>query len=144
MSDPTTPAPATPAPAVPVAPPAPVAPAAAAPAAAATITIDDFKKVELRVGKVLECVKHPKADKLLILKMDMGDHTRQVCAGMAPYYPPEELVGKLVVICTNLAPRQLRGQESNGMMLAATDATNAERVIVLTVDKSVAPGSRIS
>jgi methionyl-tRNA synthetase len=133
MSEPTNPAP-TPAP----------APAPAAPAAPAHITIDDFAKVQLRVGKVLECRKHAKADKLLVMKVDIGTEVRQICAGMAPYYPPEELVGKLIVVCVNLAPRMLRGEESNGMMLAATDASDAGRVIFLSPEKGVAPGSKIS
>jgi methionyl-tRNA synthetase len=122
---------------------APPPAAASAPAAPVEvkITIDDFKKVELKIGRVLTCVKHPKADKLLILKVDLGAEQRQVLAGMAPYYPPEELVGKHVVICTNLAPRMMRGEESNGMMLAATDG---DKVFVLSVDKPVSPGSRVS
>jgi methionyl-tRNA synthetase len=128
-------------------PPAPSpapAPAAPAPAAPQYITIDDFAKVQLRVGKVLECRKHAKADKLLVMKVDVGTEVRQVCAGMAPYYPPEELVGKLIVVCVNLAPRMLRGEESNGMMLAATDAGDPGRVIFLSPEKGVAPGSKIS
>lgn len=141
MADPTNPAAPTPAPAA-TPTPAPAAPAPAAPPA--YIGIEDFAKVQLRVGRVLECRKHPKADKLLILKVDLGTEVRQVCAGMAPYYPAEEFVGKHIVVCANLAPRMLRGEESNGMMLAATDAADPGRVIFLTPEKPVTPGSKIS
>jgi methionyl-tRNA synthetase len=106
-------APAAPAPAV------PVPPAAPAPVDA-RITIDDFAKVELRVGlvKVAERVKG--ADKLLRLEVDIGAEVRQILAGIAEAYDPELLVGRKVVIVANLAPRKLRGLESNGMIVAAS------------------------
>ena len=109
--------------AVPVAAPAPVA-EAAAPAAPiegiAQIGIDDFTKVELRVAQILVAERVPKADKLLRLEVDLGYEKRQICAGIAQYYQPEALVGRKVVIVANLAPRKLRGLESNGMVLAAS------------------------
>jgi len=95
------------------------APAAAA-ADGAKITIDDFAKVELRVGVVKLAERVPKADKLLRLEIDIGTEVRQVLAGIAEAYAPETLVGRKVVIVANLAPRKLRGLESNGMIVAAS------------------------
>jgi len=94
------------------------APAAAAPDG--KITIDDFAKVELRVGQVKVAERVPKADKLLRLEVDLGTEVRQVVAGIAESYAPETLVGRKVVIVANLAPRKLRGLESNGMIVAAS------------------------
>lgn len=98
-------------------------PPAATPAAPAVnnkITIDDFAKVELRVGVVKVAERIPKADKLLRLEVDIGTEVRQVLAGIAETYAPENLVGRKVVIVANLAPRKLRGMESNGMIVAAS------------------------
>jgi methionyl-tRNA synthetase len=113
-------------PGTPTLPPAPVtgtvvAPAAA-PAAAAgdKISIDDFSKVELRVALVKVAERIPKADKLLRLEVDLGYETRQILAGIAEAYTPESLIGRKVVIVANLAPRKLRGYESNGMIVAAS------------------------
>jgi methionyl-tRNA synthetase len=91
-----------------------------APADSAKITIDDFAKVELRVGLVKVAERVPKADKLLRLEVDIGTEVRQVLAGIAESYAPESLVGRKVVIVANLAPRKLRGMESNGMIVAAS------------------------
>jgi len=110
------------------APPAPVAASApaAAPAADALadekqyITIDDFTRVELRVAQVLVAERIPKADKLLRLEVDLGYEKRQILAGIAQYYEPEKLIGRKIVIVANLAPRKMRGLESNGMLLAAS------------------------
>jgi methionyl-tRNA synthetase len=99
---------------------APVAHATIAPAEAAKISIDDFSKVELRVGVVKVAERVPKADKLLRLEIDIGTEVRQVLAGIAEAYAPETLVGRKVVIVANLAPRKLRGMESNGMIVAAS------------------------
>lgn len=85
------------------------------------ITIDDFDKVELRVAEVIEAKKHPKADKLLVLQLKVGPETRQVVSGIAKHYKPEDLVGKKVVLVANLKPIKLRGIESHGMILAASD-----------------------
>ena len=84
------------------------------------ITIDDFAKVELRVAQVLVAERIPKADKLLRLEVDLGYEKRQILAGIAQYYEPEKLIGRKIVIVTNLAPRKMRGLESNGMLLAAS------------------------
>ena len=84
------------------------------------ITIDDFAKVELRVAQVLVAERVPKADKLLRLEVDLGYEKRQILAGIAQYYEPEKLIGRKIVIVANLAPRKMRGLESNGMLLAAS------------------------
>lgn len=82
------------------------------------ITIEDFKKVELVVGTVEECKKHPNADKLLVSKINIGKETRQIVSGIADYYSPEEFIGKKVIVITNLKVAKLRGVESQGMILA--------------------------
>jgi methionyl-tRNA synthetase len=94
--------------------------AAAAPAAFEKIAIEDFAKVEMRVGQVKTAERIVGADKLLKLTVDIGNEVRQICAGIAQYYEPEELVGRKVVVVVNLAPRKLRGVESNGMIVAAS------------------------
>ncbi len=85
------------------------------------ITIDDFDKVEMRVGKVIKCEKHPKADRLLVSQIKLGSETRQIVSGIAQYYKPEEMVGKNVIVVCNLKPVKLRGVLSQGMVLAAGD-----------------------
>jgi methionyl-tRNA synthetase len=84
------------------------------------ITIDDFAKVELRVAQILVAERVPKADKLLRLEVNLGTEKRQILAGIAEYYEPEKLIGRKIVIVSNLAPRKMRGLESNGMLLAAS------------------------
>ena len=83
------------------------------------ITIDDFSKIKLKVGEIIEAKDHPKADKLLVLQIKIGEETRQIVSGIKEYYAAEDLVGKKVVVVTNLKPIKLRGEESNGMILAA-------------------------
>jgi methionyl-tRNA synthetase len=95
---------------------APPAPGSSVP----LITIDDFAKVELRVAEVLVAERVPKADKLLRLEVDLGYEKRQILAGIAQHYDPEKLIGRKIVIVANLAPRKMRGLESNGMLLAAS------------------------
>jgi tRNA-binding protein len=113
------------------------------PDASDMISIDDFLKVRLRVGRVVEAEAHPNADKLLVLKVDMGDHQRQLCAGIKGYYTPEQLVGRNIVVVTNLAPRMMRGIESQGMLLAASSADRS-KVIVLTTESDIEPGASVS
>ena len=103
-----------------VAPTAPAAAPAATPATNDKISIDDFSKIELRVGLVKVAERVPKADKLLRLEIDIGSEVRQVLAGIAEAYAPETLIGRKVIIVANLAPRKLRGMESNGMIVAAS------------------------
>ena len=114
------------------------------------ITFDEFAKVDLRVAKVLSCENHPSADRLFKLQVDDGSGTpRQICAGIRGHYTPDQLVGRLIVIVANLAPRVIRGEESRGMLLAASDAPKdgpggERRVIVLTPAAEIAPGSIVS
>ena len=89
-----------------------------------TITYDDFQKLDLVVGKIIECKKHPNADKLLVSQVDIGSETRQVISGIAKYYKPEELVGKKVIVVRNLKEANLRGEKSYGMILCASDKQN--------------------
>jgi methionyl-tRNA synthetase len=117
----------------------------AAPAAApanAKITIDDFAKVELRVGQIKSAERIQGADKLLKLLVDIGDEVRQVLAGIALGYTPEELVGRKVVVVVNLAPRKMRGLESNGMLLAASAGADGKPVLC-TFAEDIPVGSRV-
>ncbi len=99
---------------------APSAPATSQTITAPTITIEDFAKVELRVAQIKVAERIPKADKLLRLEVDLGYEQRQILAGIAEHYTPESLIGRKIVIIANLAPRKMRGLESNGMLLAAS------------------------
>ncbi len=105
------------------------------------IKYEDFAKLELRVAKVLEARPHPNADKLLLLQIDVGDEQKQIVAGIRQHYSPEQLVGKLIIVVNNLEPAMLRGEASDGMLLAAT---SHENVIVLTVaDPECVVGAKI-
>ena len=116
--------------------------AAATPAAAgAKITIDDFAKIELRVGVIKSAERIQGADKLLKIMVDIGDEVRQVLAGIALAYAPEDLVGRKVVIVVNLAPRKMRGLESNGMLLAASTADG--NPVLCTFAEEIPPGSKV-
>jgi methionyl-tRNA synthetase len=105
----------------------------------ADITYDDFDKLDLRVGKVLEAEKVPKADKLLKLIVDLGFEKRTILSGIAEYYIPEELVGKLVTVVANLAPRKIRGIESQGMLLMA--GNDFGKLFTVGPEKDIEPGS---
>jgi methionine--tRNA ligase beta chain len=95
------------------------------------ITYDDFAKLDLRVARVLEARPHPNADKLMLLQIDVGDAQKQIVAGIRQHYTAEQLVGKLIVVVNNLQPAVIRGETSNGMLLAAT---SGEKVVVLSPD----------
>lgn len=105
------------------------------------ITIDDFRKVELKIATVKAAEPHPNADRLMVLKVDLGGEERQICAGIRNHYAPEDLLGKQIVVVANLEIAMLRGMESQGMLLAASDSG---RVIILTPEKSVPAGSKVS
>ncbi len=109
---------------------------------ASIIEYDDFAKLDLRVGKIVDAQKHPNADKLLLLKVDIGEETpRTILAGIAAWYKPEELVGKEIVVVANLKPRKMRGIFSEGMLLAATDSTG--KPIIVTPSEYVEPGAKV-
>tara|TARA_Y100000294_G_C8308738_1_gene237802 strand:- start:189 stop:509 length:321 start_codon:yes stop_codon:yes gene_type:complete len=104
------------------------------------VTFEEFKKISLKVGRIKEVIDHPNADKLFIVKVDIGGGELEVVAGLKKAYKPEELTGKLVAVVDNLEPATIRGVESKGMILAAHDGEN---FAVLSIDKEVAPGSTI-
>ncbi|HSX19266.1 MAG TPA: methionine--tRNA ligase subunit beta [Candidatus Saccharimonadales bacterium] len=104
------------------------------------ISIDDFKKVEIRIGKVVSCEKVEDTDKLLKLTFDFGDEKRIIVSGIAESYSPEDVVGMEIPVIVNLEPRTIRGVESQGMILAAI---SDDKPIVLTPQKEVAAGSRV-
>lgn len=108
-----------------------------------TIQFDDFAKVQLRVGTVLSAEEHPKADKLLVLQVDLGEEKRQILAGIRGHYDPANLVGQQIVVVANLAPRNMRGLESQGMLLAASNEDHSE-IILLKPERQIAPGSSVS
>ncbi|MEK7229882.1 MAG: methionine--tRNA ligase subunit beta, partial [Candidatus Binatota bacterium] len=105
------------------------------------ISIDEFRRIELKVATIKKAEPHPNADKLLVLQVDLGSEERQIVAGIRGHYAPEELIGKQVVVVANLETARLRGLESQGMVLAASDG---ERIVILTPEKQVSPGARIS
>ena len=118
---------------------APVGPTDASP----QITIDDFARVELRVAQVVVCERIPKADKLLRLEVDLGYERRQILSGIAEWYTPEDLIGRRIVVITNLAPRKMRGLESHGMLLAAS-SEGGKPALATFLDADTLPlGSRL-
>lgn len=104
------------------------------------VTIDDFAKLDLRVAEVIECKKAEKSDKLLVLQLKVGDTTRQVVSGIAQHYTPDQLVGKFVVLVSNLKPVKLRGILSEGMILCAD---NGKEVVFVTPEKTIDSGSKV-
>ncbi len=104
------------------------------------INFEDFKKVDLRVAKVVEAERVEGADKLLKITVDAGEEERQIVSGIAETYSPEDIVGKNIVVVYNLEPKKIFGLESRGMLLAA----NEEELALLTPDKDIVPGTKIS
>lgn len=108
---------------------------------AAEITIDEFARVDLRVGTILSAEAHPKADRLLVLQVDLGEpQPRQLVAGIRAAYDPRFMPGKQIVVVANLKPAVLRGVESQGMLLAASDA---DGLAVLAPGRRFAPGTKV-
>ncbi len=104
------------------------------------ITIDDFKKIEMKVGRVLTAESIEGSDKLLKLQIDLGSEQRQILSGIAKHYQPSDLVGRQIVVITNLEPRAMMGLESQGMVLAAGDG---EVISLLAPDKDLPAGSEV-
>ena len=104
------------------------------------VTIEDFKKMEFIVAQIKEVKDHPNADRLYVLKVDTGAGEKQIVAGIRRAYTKEELVGRRVVMINNLQPSVIRGEESQGMLLAASDE---EVLVLLGVDRNVGLGSRV-
>ncbi|AKG38145.1 MAG: methionine--tRNA ligase subunit beta [Infirmifilum sp.] len=105
-----------------------------------TIKLSDFQKLDIRVGRILEAQAIQKSDKLILLKVDIGSEVRQLVAGLRPYYKPEELVGKQIIVLANLEPKSLMGYTSQGMLLAAIDDG---KPVLLVPEKEVKIGSKI-
>lgn len=105
------------------------------------IAFEDFAKVDLRVGKIVEASRVEKSEKLLKLKVDFGAEKRQILAGIGKAYAPEALIGKTATFVFNLAPRMMMGLESQGMILAVSDANGLS---ILSPDKEIAPGTKAS
>jgi len=104
------------------------------------ISYDDFSKLDLRVATVLSAREHPNADKLLLLQIDVGDRQKQIVAGIRGHYQPEELVGRQIIVLDNLEEAVLRGEESSGMLLAATAG---QQIVLLKPDRECEPGAAI-
>ncbi|MHC4182188.1 MAG: methionine--tRNA ligase subunit beta [Planctomycetota bacterium] len=107
-----------------------------------SISIQDFAEIDLRVAEIKAAEEHPDADKLLVLKIDIGDggEERQLVAGIKECYSPEQLIGKKIIVVSNLAPAVIRGVESQGMLLAARDGKD---IAVVTTERDIKPGSKV-
>jgi methionyl-tRNA synthetase len=105
------------------------------------LTFDEFKRVQLRVARVISAERVTGTDKLLRLMIDLGGEQRQIVAGIGRAYEPADLVGRAIVVVANLQPAKIRGTESNGMLLAAVDG---DRVALVVPDAEVSPGSEVS
>ena len=104
------------------------------------IDIEHFAKVKMAIGRIASVAPHPNADRLLVIQVAIGDQTRQLVAGMRKWYSPEEMVGKKVVVVTNLKPVKLRGVESRGMLLAAEAGDD---VVLLGIDRDISDGAKV-
>ncbi len=104
------------------------------------ITYDDFARLDLRVATVIAARPHPNAEKLLLLEVDVGDQKKQIVAGIRKHYEPEDLVGRQIVIVNNLQEAVLRGEESRGMLLAASDG---DRVVLLQPEQACPSGAAV-
>jgi len=107
------------------------------------ITYDDFVKVQLKVGKIIDAEEIPNADKLYKLTVDLGEEKRTICAGIKEYYSKDELLNKKVIVVVNLAPRIMRGITSQGMLLAASNEEHS-KVILISPEKDIEVGSKVS
>ncbi|MDK2896397.1 MAG: tRNA-binding protein [Candidatus Atribacteria bacterium] len=105
------------------------------------INLEDFQKIDLRVGRIVQAERVEDTRALIRLLVDLGEEERTLVAGLAPYYSPEELVGKKIVVLVNLKPANIRGIKSQGMLLAADDG--AGNVSLLTLDRDLTPGSKV-
>jgi len=106
------------------------------------ITIEEFQRIELRVATILSAERVPGTEKLLKLQIDLGSENRQLVAGIAKHYTPEELIGKQIVVVTNLQPAVIRGIESQGMLLAAS-TDDSSQIALVTLQRPVPNGCRV-
>jgi methionyl-tRNA synthetase len=106
-----------------------------------TLSLEEFRKLDLRVARVVEARRVPGTDKLIEARVDVGGEVRTIVTGLVPHYQPEDLVGKTIVVVTNLEPRRVRGVESRGMLLAAEwDG----QLSLVTLDRDLPPGARVT
>ena len=105
------------------------------------ISIEEFRKIEIKIATIKHAEPHPNADRLMVLKIDLGSEERQLVAGIKEHYAAEDLIGRQIVVVANLEPAKLRGIESQGMLLAATDD---DKLVILNPEKPVSPGSKVS
>ena len=105
-----------------------------------TASYEDFKKLTLKTARIINVREHPDADRLYVLEIDTGSEHKEIVAGIRPYYKPDELVGRDIVIIDNLQPAVIRGVESKGMLLAVSDG---DKVRLISPDAQAAPGSTI-
>jgi methionyl-tRNA synthetase len=110
-------------------------------AESAVVDINHFKQLQIKVAKVLSAEKPEGADKLVLMKIDVGGEERQIVAGIGPWYSPDQMVGKTIVVVTNLKPATIRGHESRGMLLAAL---GGDKLALVTLDKDMPPGTPVS
>ncbi len=111
------------------------------PAQKEVVDINQFKQLEIKVAKVLSAEKPEGADKLILMKIDVGGEERQIVAGIGPWYGPDQMVGKTIVVVTNLKPATIRGHESHAMLLAAM---HGQDLALVTLDKELPPGTEVS
>jgi len=104
------------------------------------ISFNEFQRLDLRVGKIKKAEDHPNADKLVILKVDIGSEERTLVAGIKQHYKPKDLVGKKIVVVTNLKPANLRGVESKGMLLAAV---KGDDIVLVQPEKDIGVGAKV-
>jgi len=104
------------------------------------VSFDDFRKLDIRVAEITEVKEHPSADKLYVLQISLGDETKQIVAGIRNHYDKDALVGRKIVVVNNLEPATIRGEESNGMLLAAGDG---DAPVLLTPERDVPSGAPI-
>ena len=105
------------------------------------ISIDEFRNIEIKVATIKHAEPHPNADRLMVLKVDLGSEERQLVAGIKDHYAAEDFIGRQIVVVANLEPAKLRGIESQGMLLAATDN---DKIVLLNPEKPVSPGAKVS
>jgi methionyl-tRNA synthetase len=105
------------------------------------ISIEEFRKIEIKVATIKHAEPHPNADRLMVLKIDLGSEERQLVAGIKEHYAAEDLIGRQIVVVANLEPAKLRGIESQGMLLAASDD---DKIVILNPEKPVGPGAKVS
>jgi tRNA-binding protein len=112
----------------------------APPAVVPLVRYEDFARLDLRVARILEAREHPNANKLLLLKIRVGDVEKQIVAGIRGHYDPAALSGRSIIVVNNLEPAMIRGEESNGMLLAASDAGS---VVLVQPEREIADGSKV-